>query len=158
MARGDVTSVGIMLECVDGFGRTTRLKPNAMKCNIFMAGVEEPDREEILRMCGFRQGSLPTRYLGIPLVAARLREADYGVLVGAISAKIASWPRHTLSYAGKLELIGSVVQGMECFWLSVLPIPSGVIDKIETVCRGFMWTSRHPPIAWRRMEVWVFGT
>ncbi|XP_073051681.1 uncharacterized protein [Primulina eburnea] len=102
-------------------------------------------------MCSFRQGSFTFRYLGIPLAAARLRESDYSVLVNANSKKITAWPRHTLSYAGKLELILSMVQGMKCYWLSVLPITCGVIGKINSVCRRFMWTSKNPPIAWSKI-------
>lgn len=45
-------------------------------------------------------------------------------------------------------MIRSVVQGVECYWLSILPITCGAIDKIYAVCRSFMWTSKHHPISW----------
>ncbi|KZV50556.1 hypothetical protein F511_32557 [Dorcoceras hygrometricum] len=37
---------------------------------------------------------------------------------------------------------------MGCFWLSILPIPCYIIDKIYTMCRKFVWNCAHPPIAW----------
>lgn len=40
--------------------------------------------------------------------------------------KLSSFPRHTLSYAGKVELIKSVVQGMECYWLYHYPQTSSI--------------------------------
>jgi len=45
-----------------------------------------------------------------------------------------------LSYAGRLELIKSVVQGMVQFWISIFPIPGVVINKITSLCRNFLWT------------------
>lgn len=91
---------------------------------------------------------MPFRYLGIPLAAERLRSADFSTLIDSIIVRLNSWPRRTLSYAGKVELIRSVLQGVECFWLSILPIPFGIIDKIYSVCRAFVWNSKHPPISW----------
>lgn len=37
---------------------------------------------------------------------------------------IKAWTSHSLSYAGRLELIKSVVQGVSCYWLSIFPIPA----------------------------------
>ncbi|XP_073149026.1 uncharacterized protein [Henckelia pumila] len=151
VSKGDVPSVKIILDCVSKFGKMVGLRANEMKSNLFMAAVKELDRSEIIRLSGYQIGSFPFRYLGIPLASGRLREGDYSGLVDGIAKKIASWPRHTLSYAGKLELLRYVVQGVECYWLSVLPISCGVIDKIDKICRTFMWTSKHPPIAWRKV-------
>ncbi|XP_075508005.1 uncharacterized protein LOC142544859 isoform X1 [Primulina tabacum] len=114
-------------------------------------GMDDRTRHEILRMTGFTPGMLPFRYLGIPLAAKRLRSSDYCMLVNAIAAKINSWPRHSLSYAGKLELIRSVIQGIECFWLSVLPVPNCVIDSIHSLCRKFVWPTKRPLIAWNTL-------
>lgn len=74
-------------------------------------------------------------FLGIPLAAERLRSADFSTLIDSIIVRLNSWPRRTLSYAGQVELLRSVLQGVECFWLSILPIPFGIIDKIYSVCR-----------------------
>lgn len=57
----------------------------------------------------------------------------------------------TLSYAGRAELIKSILQGVECFWLSILPIPAAVIDRIIRLCRRFLWNSSRSLVAWREM-------
>lgn len=77
----------------------------------------------------------------------KLRTSDYSLLVETIDNKISSWPRRSLSYAGKLELIRSVLQGVGCFWLSILPFPKTIIDDSYSLCRKFVWPSSHPPIA-----------
>ena len=94
---------------------------------------------------------MPFRYLGIPMAAERLRIADYSPLLDSLVRRINIWPQKTLSYAGKAQLITSVLQGVECFWLSIMPLPQGVIDRIYSICRSFMWTSKHPPVSWADM-------
>lgn len=69
----------------------------------------------------------------------------------AIRLKICSWPRQTLSYAGKVELIRSVVEGIECYWLSILPLPSNIIGTIYGIFRKFIWQTKRPPIAWKKL-------
>ncbi|GFS35151.1 hypothetical protein Acr_00g0038130 [Actinidia rufa] len=55
---------------------------------------------------------------------------------------------------GRSELIKSVLQGVECFWLSILPIPVGIRDKIISLCRNFLWggkstSNKKPLVAWK---------
>lgn len=72
-------------------------------------------------------------------------------------AKILTWPRNKLSYAGRLELIGSVLQGVEWYWLSILPTPEGVISKIYGLCRRFYLSSKHPSISWKKICIPIEG-
>ncbi|KAG6526087.1 hypothetical protein ZIOFF_016064 [Zingiber officinale] len=41
------------------------------------------------------------------------------------------------------------MQGVECYWMFILPLPCGVIDLIYSLYREFIWTTKHPPIAWK---------
>ncbi|KAL2246328.1 UNVERIFIED_CONTAM: Retrovirus-related Pol polyprotein from type-2 retrotransposable element R2DM, partial [Sesamum indicum] len=52
---------------------------------------------------------------------------------------------------GRLELVRSVIQGVECFWLQVFPLPAVVIEKIHRLCRNFLWNSRRAPVAWEEI-------
>lgn len=144
LSKGDVDSVGLIMDCLNRFWDVARLRVNLLKSNIYMAGVAQGVRHEIFEITGFSQGHLPIRYLGIPLASRRLKTSDYRLLVDAIASKINSWPRHSLSYAGKIELIRSVVQGVECFWLSIL---MNIIDDIYNICRKFIWPTKHLTIS-----------
>lgn len=42
-----------------------------------------------------------------------------------------------------------IVQGTQCYWMSVLPFPEGVIKKIDVACHNFFWSSKHPAISWK---------
>ncbi|GFZ10604.1 hypothetical protein Acr_22g0000020 [Actinidia rufa] len=60
-----------------------------------------------------------------PVAASRLSIAQFSPFIDKISGYISAWAGASLSYAGRTELIKSVLQGVECFWLSILPIPVG---------------------------------
>ncbi|GFZ13128.1 hypothetical protein Acr_23g0015130 [Actinidia rufa] len=72
----------------------------------------------------------------IPVAASRLSIEQFSPLISRISEHISSWAGAYLSYAGKSELIRSVLQGVDCFWLSILPIPVGVRQKVIALCEG----------------------
>jgi hypothetical protein len=61
-----------------------------------------------------------------------------------------------LSYAGRLELIISVLSGMVQFWLSIFPMPDTVINQITCICRNFLWIgtttrSMFALVAWKHI-------
>lgn len=137
------------MECLNHFGETAGLHVNVLKSNIFMAGVSEEMQRELLEVTGYKTGTIPFRYLGIPLASRKLKMTDYGPLMEQLNRKINSWQKNSISRAGRLELIRSVLQGVQCYWMSILPIPGGVIKKINALCRNFFWNSNHPPVAWK---------
>ena len=116
-ARGDVPSIKICMDCLNQFGDVSGLRINANKSNVFMAGINHIDMAEIKSITGFRVGEFPFRYLGIPVAATRLTIEQFRPLTAKISEYISAWAGATLSYAGRSELIRSVLQGVECFWL-----------------------------------------
>ncbi|GFS33832.1 hypothetical protein Acr_00g0030760 [Actinidia rufa] len=59
---------------------------------------------------------------------------------------------------GRAELIKSVLHGVECYWLSILPIPVGVREKVNQLCRNFLWSgkatvNKKPLVAWKEVTL-----
>lgn len=147
-SRGDASSVQIICEGLEGFGDRSGLRANALKSNVILAGVEEYEKENILRVTGFTTGRLPFRYLGVPLSGEFLKLADFAPLLDKVTATLCSWAGLNLSYAGKIEVIKSVIQGIQSFWLGIIPISSTVLDKISAICRRFLWGGDFAKVAW----------
>ncbi|KAL0367896.1 UNVERIFIED_CONTAM: hypothetical protein Scaly_1008500 [Sesamum calycinum] len=147
-SRGDLPSVHILMECLQEFRDVSGLTVNTSKSSIFTAGIENNMLREILARIEFARGEMPVRYLGIPLAAQRLSVRDYSPLVDQIANSIFRWAAKSLSFAGRLELIRSVIQGVECFWLQIFPLPVVVVEKIHRLCRNFLWNSKRAPVAW----------
>lgn len=89
---------------------------------------------------------MPFRYLGIPLALEKLKIVNYILLMNSLIKKINCWLKNTLSYARKAWHIVLVMQEVECYWMSILSLPRGVIDHIYNLYREFMWTTKHPSI------------
>lgn len=148
LCRGDSTSVGILINCLKDFGACSGLHLNVSKSNIFLAGLGADSASTILDSTGLSLGLMPFRYLGFPLAAASLKVLQFAPLFSSISSCLAAWKDHTLSYAGRAELLRSVLQGIQCFWLSIYPLPAVVRAHLTRLCRRFLWGSRNAPVAW----------
>ncbi|XP_057951715.1 uncharacterized protein LOC131146240 [Malania oleifera] len=148
------TMVGWIMQCVSTSfslslnGGYHGMRANNMKSNILFAGIKDIELEKIRRVTNFQDGDFPFRYLGILLAASRLNKVHYSPLINRIADLLSGWPKHTISYAGRMELINSVIQGIECFYLTIFPIPKSVMDHVVRLCRTFLWGDRRkPPVA-----------
>lgn len=106
---------------------------------MFTAGLEHNESLAIAGF-GFSIGSLPIRYLGLPLMTRKLRVSEYSSLTEKIVKRFKSWAAATLSFAGRLQLIKSVIYGLINFWCSTFILPKACIKKMESICARFLWT------------------
>ncbi|KAL0294067.1 UNVERIFIED_CONTAM: hypothetical protein Scaly_3129600 [Sesamum calycinum] len=88
---------------------------------------------------GFQEGSLPIKYLGIPLTSSRLTIADCRPLIDKVDTRLAGWHHQNLSYAGRLQLIKSVISTLHTYWASVFILPKGILKMLERKMRTFLW-------------------
>ncbi|KAK4432680.1 hypothetical protein Salat_1030200 [Sesamum alatum] len=141
------TEARTLPEFRDVFGLTV----NTSKSSILTAGIVGNELDGILATTEFSRGEMPVRYLGIPLAAQHLKVTNYSPLVDRIADSISKWSAKSLSFVGRLELITSVIQSVECFWLQCFPLPAAVVDKIHRLCRNFLWNSKRAPVAWEQI-------
>ena len=156
LCRCDMTSVNILLQQLTIFGESSGLEINTSKSSIFFAGVSEDTKQAILSLSQYTEGSFPFKYLGVPLSPHRLLASQFSPLIHRLESAIQNWMGKYLSYAGRLELIKSVLHGMVQFWISIFPIPAVVISKITSLCRNFLWTdtmirSKSALVAWKQV-------
>ncbi|KAL0410974.1 UNVERIFIED_CONTAM: hypothetical protein Slati_3687100 [Sesamum latifolium] len=110
-SRGDLPSVHILMECLQEFRDVFGLAVNTSKSSIFTAGIVNNELDGILVWTEFARGEMPIWYLGILFAAQRLSITDYSPLVDRIAYCISKWTAKSLSFASRLELISSVIQG-----------------------------------------------
>jgi len=80
------------------------------------------------------------RYLGLPLMCRKLRIAEYGPLLEKLAKRFRSWSVKCLSFAGRVQLIASVISGIINFWISTFILPKGCVKRIEALCARFLWS------------------
>ncbi|XP_071714971.1 uncharacterized protein [Rutidosis leptorrhynchoides] len=140
LCNGDVASVKVVKKSLDTFSQVSSLLPNINKSTIFFGSVKLITRNNILKVLPFEIGVLPMKYLGVPLLAKRLGIKDCKCLVDRVRKKVSNWKTKKLSYAGRLQLVASVLSAMQTYWASVYVIPYGVVDEIDKLLKGFLWS------------------
>lgn len=135
---GTVNSIKCIADTLEDFALWSGLRMNKSKTELYVAGLNNDETADIARL-GFNIGSLPIRYLGLPLMHRKLRISDYRPLLDKISANFNCWSAKALSYAGRRQLISSVIYGTINFWTSAFVLPKGCIAKIESLCSRFLW-------------------
>ncbi|XP_019229314.1 PREDICTED: uncharacterized protein LOC109210372 [Nicotiana attenuata] len=138
-ARGDSKSVTNLHTCFMKFSATSGLLANPNKSAIYFGGVDQNTRQEILQNTGYSFGELPFKYLGIPLDTKKLSAMQWQPLIDRIVAKISSWTAKKLSYAGRVQLVQSMIFGIQSYWSQIFILPAKVIKLIESYCRSYIW-------------------
>lgn len=110
------------------------------KTTMYLAGISAQVREEIETKFTLTSGSLPIRYLGLPLVTRRLTATDYQPLLEQIRNRINSWTARYLTFAGRLNLISSILWSIASFWLAAYRLPRQCLCEIDSICSSFLWS------------------
>ena len=137
---GTVSSLQGVMEVMGRFAGMSGLHINVVKSSIFASGRGTHDLCEEATKLGIRVGSLPIRYLGLPLTTKGLTKKDYEPLIDKIRNRMLSWTNKSLSFAGRLQLIKSVIFGIINFWSQAFILPMGCLDEIESLCSGSFWS------------------
>ena len=156
LCRGDIKSVRTLLDELGKFGKVSGLQMNPGKSSIYFGGVGNLAKQAILLDTGLSEGSFPVRYLGVPLSPHRLLASQFTPLLQDLELTVQAWMGKNLTYAGRLELLHSVLYGVVHFWLSIFPVPSNVITGIVKICRNFLWAgdikkSHSALVAWKNI-------
>jgi hypothetical protein len=70
------------------FSDSTGLKANPAKCKVYFGGVPDLEQKKIITATRFSAGTIPFKYLGVPLSSRKLTVHQCRPLVDKIVAKI----------------------------------------------------------------------
>lgn len=79
------------------------------------------------------------RYLGVPLISRKLTDGDCKPLIDKITSRMRSLTSRFPSFAGRLQLIQSVLASITNYWCTMFPLPKKVIKAVERICNSFLW-------------------
>ncbi|CAA7053093.1 unnamed protein product [Microthlaspi erraticum] len=141
-------------EVMESFRGLCGLEMNPAKSEIFFGGYFDIEVAVLSGLVGFKVGSFPTRYLGLPLNPRRITLATLQPFIEKVTSKLQSWTSKTLSFAGKIRLVSSGIYGMVNFWSYVFSLPKMFYAKIDSLCAAFLWnnntnSARGARVAWK---------
>jgi hypothetical protein len=107
------------------------LKINFHKSELFCFGDAKGSVREFVHVFGCKEGSLPFKYLGIPMNTHRISKKDWSTVEERFQKKLSSWKGKLLSAGGRLVLINSVLSILPMFMMSFFRIPKGVLKRFD---------------------------
>jgi hypothetical protein len=113
------------------FEELSDLKINFHKSEIFCFGQAKEVENDYKILFGCEIGSLPFRYLGIPIHFRKLKNGEWKPIKDRFEKKLSSWIGKLLSYGDRLILINSVLTSLPMFMLSFFEIPKGVRKRLD---------------------------
>ncbi|KAL2231101.1 UNVERIFIED_CONTAM: hypothetical protein Sindi_1704500 [Sesamum indicum] len=151
--RADFDSIRVFKEGLEWFAELSGLWLNVYKSHLIISRSAQELKDQMLEILGFQEGHLPLRYLGLPLFSSRLSISDCQPLISKIDARITGWEGISLSYAGRVQIIKSMLSTLSLYWASAFILPKKVIKEIEKRLRNFLWkgttSSGYAKVAWK---------
>lgn len=134
-----MSSENQVLSTLYHFRERSGLAISIQKTSFFSCGLSPAETIKINSDTGLTHASLPVRYLGIPLCSKNLNLANCQTLFQRIKGRLSTWTTKSLSFAGRRQLLTSVISGITNFWTSSLVLPKRCIEQINTICSEFLW-------------------
>lgn len=107
--RADAASLTAVNNVLNQFILMSGLEVNRSKSTQIFAGTPIQMQTSLKMITNFREGKLPIRYLGVPLISSKLSKNDCTPILDRIQKRLTGWKTRPLSYASRLTLIRSIL-------------------------------------------------
>ena len=121
--------IWLALSCFQAF---TSLKANVRKSEIVPVG-EFGNIGALANILCCRVGSLPMKYLGMPLGTLYKTASIWNPILEKMEKKLLGWKRLYLSKGGRLKLLKRTLSSLPTYYLSLFTIPVAVVDRLECI-------------------------
>jgi hypothetical protein len=113
---------------------------NAAKSTLYCGGISQSRIHNMVNLLGFKVGSFPFNYLGVPIFKGRPKACYFFPIADKIKNKLSAWKASLLSIAGRVQLVQAVIQSMTIYSITIYSWPTSILKSIETWTRNFIWS------------------
>jgi hypothetical protein len=139
MGSPTVQEAHTFLSIIHTFCEASGMDINKDKSQIFFFNTPLSIQLHISDILGFTRSSLPSKYLGIPLLDRALRNSSWEGLLTSFSKRLSSWTYRALNLPSRLILLKSVLQALPVYTFSALAAPNFILNAIKALQRNFLW-------------------
>lgn len=129
-ARADKRSVKAIFASFQKFYAASSLVAKLHKSEVYFAGIPSSFADHLVATIGIDRGSFPFKYLGVPLTTRKLSFTDCKPLIEKTVARNKSWAAKLFTYAGRLQLVKSVLFVIQLYWCQIFVMPKKVMKEI----------------------------
>ncbi|GAU50883.1 hypothetical protein TSUD_411120 [Trifolium subterraneum] len=138
--KGTSTNINVLSSFFDRYAQISGQHINPQKSTIFAGSISHVRITSIANSLGFCIGSLPFNYLGVPIFKAKPKALYFQPIVDKVKLKLASWKASLLTYAGRIQLVKSVIHSMLVYSITTYSWPVSIIKELESYIRNFIWS------------------
>lgn len=121
------------------FESMSGLKINYDKSEAYVTKGSLEDRLRAAHILNCRLGTLPIKYLGMPLTNKHLTIEDFLFITDRVAQRVEPWVGKYQSTGGKTTLINSCLSSLPMFIMGFFLLQDGVHAKFDTVRPRFFW-------------------
>ena len=92
----------------------------------------------IANVFGYQVGIFPFTYLGLPLGLTKPQVKYYAPLIYRVERRLSASAQF-LSYAGRLQLVNSVLSSLPTYYMCSLKLPVAVVEAIDKYRKDCLW-------------------
>jgi hypothetical protein len=119
------------------FEQMSRLQINFHKSELFCYELAKEYELQFAHLFSCGIGTLPFKYLGIPMIHRRLRNSNYQGVIDRFEKRLSTWKAKFLSSGGRLVLLNSVLSSLPIFMMPFFELQVGVLKKLDTIWSRF---------------------
>lgn len=138
--KAKLQEVAVIIEILRQYTSWTRQELNFTKSSIhFSSNVNSRLRSQICRVLDMQECTRTCKYLGHSFCRFSSKKQEFAYIVDKIRQKMAGWKKRSLSMAGRIVLIKSLLQAIPSFVMKTFLMPSSVTKKIDSFMKDFFW-------------------
>jgi len=154
--KADEMQVNVMKNILSTYELASGQAISLPKSEIYCSrNVSDTLKHTITTILGVQVVLGTSKYLGLPSMISRDRNATFSYIKDRVWQKINSWSGKCLSKAGREVMIKSVLQAIPSYVMSISQLPTTLIDSIEKMMNSFWWghgRKTHRGIHWMNWE------
>ncbi|XP_058776768.1 uncharacterized protein LOC131651114 [Vicia villosa] len=133
-------SIKTLISTFQAYAAVSGQVVNCDKSFIFGGAMSSSKLNIMADLSGFKIGSQPFSYLGVPIFKGKPRAVFLQPIADKIINKLSSWKGSLLSFAGRVELVKSSIQGMLSDSMFIYSWPISLIRRLERAVKCFIWS------------------
>lgn len=119
-------------------GLSSGLKVNYHKSCLIPINTDLEKAAYLAQIFGCMVGSFPFTYLGLPMGLTKPQVKDYAPLMCRIERRLSA-SSQLLSYAGRLQLVNSILSSLPTYYMCSLKLPVAVVEIIDKYRKNCLW-------------------
>lgn len=110
------------------------------KCRFYPGCISSSRIATLSNVLGFTAGSIPFKYLGVPIFRGKLTKSHLQPIAYRVKSKLSTWKGSLLSIIGRVQLVKSIIQGMLLYNFHTYLWPASLLKSMEPWIKNFVWS------------------